>query len=317
MAFKLLSGNSQIARTTKLIGSIRSAHVTYKESPDVAYDSINYFSNEHLYLGNIGITSRQFVEDDYIFRDGIIEDVPIGFAGYISPGYQRKHKTNRYYIGAHLAHADYYEFGFLNVSLGYGAFFHKKKTEQSTLAIELNYFSNLISLGKKWKMRQFIKPQILLGFKRLNTIADRLNLNDEFVTYGYDRNEFREGLISGITGFNSDIYGTKKGILSVQTQFYAPWNILGFRLNPYLNITSGIIGNENRSLFKNQVYNAFSAGLIIRNDYLVFSSFQLSFTYFPKIPGQGSHVFKTNAFETSDFGFRQIEIGKPSTVWYE
>ena len=315
-AFNILGNSSLEERTTKLITSVRFANVVYKESPEMAFDSINYFSKEQFYLGTIGLASRQFVEDNFIFRDGIIEDVPIGFAISFTPGYQLKNDVNRYYVGGLMAFADYFKWGYINANLGYGTFINGNKKEQTALSMEINYFTNLMSLGNKWKMRQFVKPRILLGYNRNNTIADRLNLNENYYAYGYDRNEFMRETRSGIPGFSANLYGTQKAILSFQTQFYSPWNVLGFRLNPYLNITGGILGDNNTSLFDSKLYSAFGVGFIIRNDYLVFSSFQLSLSYYPVTPNTSGSVFKTNAFETEDFGFQQIDIGKPSTIWY-
>ena len=315
-AFDILGNSSIEERTTKLITAVRFANVNYKESPEMAFDSINYFSKEQFYLGTIGVASRQFIEDNFIFRDGIIEDVPIGFAISFTPGYQIKNDANRYYVGGHMAFADYFKWGYINANLGYGTFINGQEKEQTTLSMEINYFTNLMSLGNKWKMRQFIKPRILLGYNRKNTIADRLNLNENYEAYGYDRNEFIRHTRSGIPGFNANMYGTQKAILSFQTQFYSPWNILGFRLNPYLNITGGLLGDSNTSLFDSKLYSSFGVGFIIRNDYLVFSSFQLSLSYYPVTPSTNGGIFRTNAFETEDFGFQQIDIGKPSTIWY-
>ena len=315
-AFKVFATNSLEERTTNLITSARFVNVTYKESPETAFDSINYFSKEQFYLGTIGLASRQFVEDHFIFRDGIIEDVPIGFAISFTPGYQIKNDVNRYYLEGNMAFADYFKWGYFNASVGYGTFINGNKKEQTTLSMEVNYFTNLISLGSKWKMRQFVKPHILLGYNRKNSIADRLNLNQNYDAYGYDQNEFKRDTRSGIPGFNANIYGTQKAMLSFQTQFYSPWNILGFRLNPYVNITGGVLGDSDRSLFDSKLYSSFGVGFIIRNDYLVFSSFQLSLSYYPVTPNMGGGSFKTNAFETEDFGFQQIDIGKPSTLLY-
>jgi hypothetical protein len=39
---------------------------------------LSIYSGEQLVLSGIGINTRQFVQDRYIFRNGIIEDVPIG-----------------------------------------------------------------------------------------------------------------------------------------------------------------------------------------------------------------------------------------------
>src|SRR5690606_36281029 len=103
--------NSLEERTTNLITSARFVNVTYKESPETAFDSMNYFSKEQFYLGTIGLASRQFVEDHFIFRDGIIEDVPIGFAISFTPGYQIKNDVNRYYLEGNMAFADYFKWG--------------------------------------------------------------------------------------------------------------------------------------------------------------------------------------------------------------
>ena len=316
-AFKILKEKSLYGRTTNLIASLRQVNVTYKEKPQKAFDSINYFSNEHFYLGRIGIASRQFVQDSYIFRDGIIEDLPIGFSSSITAGYQRKNQKDRGYIGYHFSIANNLKWGYFNINLEYGTFLRRMKTEQSAIALELNYFTNLIDLGNDWKMRQFIKPQLLFGFNRRHIIADRLSLNGNSTTYGYDLNNFRSNRRTGINGFEAELYGTKKTLLSLQTQFYSPWNIIGFRLNPFIDITSGIIGHSTNAALNGKVYSAFSLGFVVRNDYLVFSSFRLSLTYYPEIPGTGSNIFKTNSFQTEDFGVQSIRIGKPSTVWYQ
>uniref|UniRef100_UPI004048414B hypothetical protein n=1 Tax=Mariniflexile sp. TaxID=1979402 RepID=UPI004048414B len=315
-AFKILDGKTIAERTTNLITSLRYIHVDYRESPSTAYDSINFFSNENFYLGSIGIASRQFIEDHYIFRDGIIEDVPIGFVATLTSGYQRKNQENRYYLGTNITVSNYLKWGYLSGSIGYETFFNHAKPEQSAINIGATYFTNLMDLGTKWKMRQFIKPQLILGFDRLNTLGDRVSLNENIQPLGYNRNLFRGNYNAGIPGFNADIYGTKKLLLAMQIQFYSPWDLLGFRLNPYLNFTTGLLGNKSTSIFDSKIYSSFGIGFIIRNDYLVFSSFQLSLFYYPQIPGQGNNIFKTNSFETEDFGFQSVNIGKPSTLLY-
>ena len=44
------------------------------------------------------------------------------------------------------------------------------------------------------------------------------------------------------------------------------------------------------------------------------NAFQLSVSFYPVIPGKGNNILKTNAFQTTDFGFRDFEIGKPTIV---
>lgn len=315
-AFKIFDGTSEKERTTNLITSLRYLHVGYKERPTVAYDSIGYFANESFYLGSIGIASRQYVKDDYIFRDGTIEDVPIGTVYAVTGGYQRKNQHNRMYLGVKATHGNYFSWGHLSTNFEIGTFVDHSHLEQTTFSLQANYFTNLISLGSKWKMRQFVKPQILIGTNRFQSEGDHITIDQNNKFRGVYDNNFNLKNGAGIQGFDSDLMGTKKYVLSLQTQFYSPWEVLGFRLNPYVNFSAAMLGDEGSSVLKNKVYSSVGAGVIIRNDYLVFSAFQLSFSFYPKIPGQGDNIFKTNAFETKDFGFQSFELGKPTPVWY-
>lgn len=110
--------------------------------------------------------------------------------------------------------------------------------------------------------------------------------------------------------------GTSKYVLSLQTQFYSPWKILSFKFNPYLNLNLAMIEDEKVRYINNKLYSSFSVGLIIRNDYLVFNSFQLSLSFYPSIPGQGNNIFKTNAIKNDDFRLQGFELRKPSPIWY-
>lgn len=315
-SFQIFKGNTERERTTSLIASARSLLVDYKNLPTIEYDSIRFFSDERFFLGSVGIASRQFIQDSYIFKDGVTEDVPVGIIYSITGGIQNKNHANRLYLGAQASYGNYFKWGFMSLNFELGSFFNHSNTEQTTFSFQANYFSHLWSLGNKWKMRQFVKPQLVIGINRLNTEEDRLSLNEnpEFTgVYGNLYSDHRNG---NIQGFESRETGTSKYVIKLQNQFYSPWEVLGFRFNPFVNITAGMLSETNRSWRRNHIYSSFGVGCIIRNDYLVFSSFQLSFAYYPQIPGQGNNIFKTNAFENDDFGMSDFQIGKPRTVMY-
>ncbi|QAA83223.1 hypothetical protein EI546_09700 [Aequorivita sp. H23M31] len=315
-AFKLLKGDSETERSTNLIVSARALIVNYREKPPVEYDSINFFSGERFYLFSTGITSRRFVEDSYIFKDGIIEDVPVGLVYSITGGVQNKNHINRMYLGGQIFYGNYFQWGFLSTNFELGTFFNKSITEQTAYSFNVSYFSNLLNLGGEWKMRQFVKPQIIIGINRLNSYGDRISLNDDVKFSAiYDISNLQEN--GSIEGFDGIALGTKKYVLALQTQFYSPWELWGFRLNPFVNITGGMLTGGENSFGTNKIYSSVSIGAIIRNDYLVFDSFQFSLTYYPEIPGQGDNIFKTNSYTSEDFGFEDFEIGKPHTVIYK
>lgn len=297
-AFPIIKSDAITQRTTNLILTTGFKNKNYKISPSIELDSIRFYTSEKVILTGIGINTRQFIEDRYIFRNGQIEDVPIGRIYGITGGYQYKNKYWRSYFGAQVSFGDYHKWGFLSTNLEVGTFFKQSKTEQTTISFQANYFTNLLEIGK-WKVRQFIKPQVILGINRQNSLADLLTINEEY----------------GLRGFNSPVYGTQKMLVTFQTQSYAPKEIWGFRFNPYINYSLAIIGNKNSiTNTSNKTYSKIGIGVLISNDYLVFSSFQLSLSYYPKIPFMGDNIFKTNAFETTDFGFQNFELEEPKIV---
>ncbi len=302
-SFMIFKENNESARTTNLITTLRYLNVNYRESPAIAYDTVKFFTDEKFYLTGIGVASRQYVEDKYIFNYGIIEDVPVGRVYAITGGWQEKNDRGRLYLGARVSLGKYYKWGYLSSNFEYGTFFNEKTsaTEQSAFTAQANYFTNLIESGK-WNFRQFIKARMVVGANRQPSTGDQLTINES----------------NGIPGFNpSWFYGTKKLVLTIQTQGYSPWNFGGFRLNPYIGCSLGILANSGEYFIGNKVYPQFGAGLIISNDYLVFSNFQLSFSYYPSIPGTGEDILKTNAMSTEDFGFQNFDLNEPRTVDFQ
>jgi len=285
---------------TNLVATGRFLNVDYTESPTDLYDPTHFYSDEKFILTGIGLNRRKFIKDNYIFRNGQTEDVPIGRIYGITLGYQYKNTFWRPYVGAQFSFGNYYRLGFLSMNFEAGTFFHQSKTYQTAFSIETNYFTKLYSIGR-WKLRQFVNPQLIIGINRENIIGDELNINEQ----------------NGLAGFNSAVYGTNKMVLSLQTQTYSPYALLGFRINPFFNYAIAGLGSPHNAMGKNKAYQKITLGLLISNDYLVFSSFQLSVSYYPTIPYQGDNVFKTNTFETTDFGLQSFELAKPRVVDYK
>jgi len=317
ISFPIFKDNITRYSANNLVFATRLLNIQFKESPTIDYDSINFYSGETFYLSGIGISSRQFVEEQYLYNYGIIENVPVGKIYGITGGYQIKNNTGRWYLGARVSFGNYHSWGYLSTNFEYGTFFNASKTEQSAFSFQANYFTNLVELGKKWKMRQFIKPQIIIGNNRLKSVGDYLALNENVPFHGTYGAGFQGNNDAGINGFDSAIFGTKKFVLSVQTQLYSPWNIIGFRINPFFNYTAAMLGKENIGFTKSRLFSSIGIGVLINNDYLVFNSFQFSVSFYPNIPGKGDNIFKTNSFGTNDFGLQDFDFGKPRTVIYK
>jgi hypothetical protein len=296
-AIRLFKGNSEYVRTTNLISAIRYLHINYLEKPSELTDTLQRYSNEHFFLAAIGIASRKYVQDKYIYKFGITEDVPIGKAFSLTGGYQ--HKNNgRLYLGGRISIGDYNSWGYLASNIEYGTFFNGGDPQQGVLSAGIIYFTGLLEIGK-WKFRQFVKPQITIGFNRFS--YDSLTINE-----GY-----------GLDGFNSSgLSGTRRILFSLQTQAYTPWNFVGFRFGPFITCTMGMLGNSSSGFNHSKLYAQVGLGVLIKNENLVLNAFQVSIAFYPSIPGKGENVFKTNSFQTTDFGFRDFEIGKPGIILF-
>jgi hypothetical protein len=298
-AIQIFKGNSEYNRTTNFISTIRFLRVSYLEKPTENLDPKHFFSNENFYLAGIGISTRKYFQDKYVFKFGRIEDVPVGKVYGLTGGYQKKNNIGRLYLGARVSFGNYHSWGYLSSNFEYGAFYSASHTQQGVASASVIYFTDLIERGS-WKFRQFIKPQVTIGINRFS--SDSLTLND-----GY-----------GLDGFNSnELSGTGRLMLTLQTQSYTPWNLIGFRFGPFLTCSMGMLGNETTGFKKNKIYSQIGLGVLIKNENTVFNMFQISIVFYPIIPGKGQDIFKLSPYRTSDFGFRDFEIGKPETVVFQ
>jgi hypothetical protein len=297
-AFRIFNGSTEDELATNLILTARYERVRYLQKPTDINDPLQIYSNEDFYLAGIGISTRKYVQDTYIFKYGTIEDVPVGKVIELTGGYQLRNSSWRPYLGMRFSFGNYNEWGYLSTNIEYGTFFRSSHAEQSVINFGLNYFTGLFEIGK-WRFRQFVKPQVTIGINRFS--YDTLTLN-----YG-----------RGIIGFNSvGLVGTNRLLFTLQTQSYAPWNLIGFHFGPFLVYSAGMLGDA-VSGFKNRtLYSQIGFGVLIKNENLVFGTFQVSLSFFPMIPGNGQNIFKMNSFSSNDFGFRDFEIGEPSQVLY-
>jgi hypothetical protein len=300
-SFQFYKGDSEESRTTRIVTTGRFYNLDYKEHPSVVYDSVGFYTDQQLFLASVGLTSRKYVQDKFLFNYDIVEDIPIGKVYSVTGGVQHKNYQDRIYLGARYAYGNYYKWGYFSINAEVGSFFYKEKSEQTALIINMLYFTNIKNWGK-WRFRHFIQPALIFGDNRSPIITDQVTLNGD----------------TGIPGFDSiNLWGTKKFLLTLQTQSYSPYNLWGFRLNPFINFTMGSLATENTKLYSDKLYTKIGIGLLLYNDYLVFNSFQLSLAYYPDIPGVGSNVLRANAAQNNNITLPNFQVGKPEVVPYK
>ena len=297
-AWQVKEGKSENDRTTNLILSARFFRLRYTDKIVEMANAPFKHENKSFFLSGLGLSTRKYIQDNYIFNFGKTEDVPVGRAYGIVGGYQFNNK-NLLYFGANFSYGNYYRLGYLRANFEYGTLFNAATTEQGVFKTELNYYTKLFEI-RNWNFRQFIKSSLTSGIKRLPN--ESLTINEEY----------------GINGFNSSgVFGKHRLLFTMETQSYAPGNFLGFQFGPYLLLSFGMLGNETTGFRNSRVYSQFGIGTLIRNKYLVISNFQISFSFYPVIPGNGDNIFKTNSFKANDFSFPDFDIGKPGMLSFQ
>lgn len=287
---------------TRFIVSGRFFNVRYLKKPEWEYDKESFYSDQNFILAKVGVSERQYVQDKFIRNYNIIEDIPVGKAYGITSGFRFKNNKRRFYLAGSFEKGNYYSFGFLGFGLQYGSFFTNNHSEESVFQLNLNYFTRLIPFYN-WRFRAFITSDLIIGNNRVDSKGDRLTLNQNDPL--------------GIKGFNSfDVYGTKKLLTNIQLQSYSPYRLLGFRLSPVFTSTFGLISDEQQDLLKGKLYTRIGLGLLLTNDYFVFNSFRISFSWYNSIPGNGNNLYKFNTDQFFDFRMMDFDIGKPKLIEY-
>jgi hypothetical protein len=96
-----------------------------------------------------------------------------------------------------------------------------------------------------------------------------------------------------------------------------PYQIIGFQFAGILFAGFAKIGNTPGALSGSPVYQAYGIGLLIRNEYLVINTIQISLSYYPIVPGKSPDQFQFNPGSISDVKFTDFSLSKPDFLGYQ
>lgn len=299
-SFTLGDGTEPGSRNSNFVLATRYAQTRYATRPPRSLDPEGVFRNYALFLVSTGLSIRQYYKERYLFRFGISEDVPEGLLLKFTTGLRRQEGGgNTPYLGVYGSRGRRYDgLGYLSVALGYGTYIDRNGPEDGTFLGRMLYFTDLKSWGR-WHFRQFVR------------------FNE---TYGSNKPAYTYVDLNGsqLYGFSSDyLIGTHKEVLRFESVFYAPWNLLGFRVAPVLMVGFGTIGQERDPLFSGRIQSAFSLGLLVRNENLLVRTFQISVGYFPYLPDTGGSSIEFNNFGSFSAGAWDFDFQEPAEVPFE
>lgn len=294
-------GKRKNRRVGGIILAYRCAGTAFQSRPSFSIDTNKLNYNYSLYLGSVGYSLSKFYKDQYIFRFGANEDIPEGIVvQFLYGAIKREDIGWRYYNGLVLAHGKHFPgIGYVSVKATYGTFYNKNVANDATLKLNLMYFTNLYKTPNNWYFRQFVYHKYVYGINKQS--YDKITL-----------------LSSELYGFNNGgILGSSKVLLNLESVFYAPYNLIGFKMAPVILLGFGMLETEQYKLLKGQVYQAYAVGLLLRNENLLTSSFEISYGLYPNLPDKADRFYKFNPTISFKVKLDVFEIAKPETVTYE
>lgn len=299
-SFIMGDGSDLGSRSSNYILAARYAQGRYLERPPAAVDTMGYYRNSAMFFLGGGLSIRQYYKERYLFRFGASEDVPEGLLLRLVTGVRRMElRANEPYAGLEVRRGRNYEgVGYLDLRVGIGGFFQGGTVHDGTIRGDLLYFSDLRSLGG-WHLRQFIRASMVYGIARSPTT--RLTVNGDQL-YGF---------------YSAMVQGTRKEVVNFETVFYAPYDLLGFRIAPVLLIGLATIGNEPDPLFSGHVYGSWNIGLLVRNENLLAGTFEVSLGIYPYLPDRAGAEVALDKFSNWSARTTDMVFGPPAPVPYD
>ncbi|MBN2667663.1 MAG: hypothetical protein JXR60_00410 [Bacteroidales bacterium] len=279
-----------------LVPAIRYTQIDYIDRPDILLPEYSLKSYKMI-LGSVGLSSQKYYKVRYIEDFGKVEDIPYGFIAKLTGGYQLLEDKERAYTGIKLAYRKKNKAnGIYYIGSEFGSFYNANKLSQGAFISKLSYLFPLYELGNQ-KIRTSVLTEYVLGINR----ADGENI---FI----QNSDLSERVIL------SDLTGTQKLLLHAEANWFTSLDFYGFRCSVFAASELGWI-DRSEQLFATKPVGAISLGIRVKNDYMIFSTIQLRFTFYSKnIESEIRTTFDVN--ELSRNYYENFSVGAPSIINY-
>ncbi len=266
------------------------------DRPFISVDSNLFLSNQSSFYTSLSLLSQDFISTEKLLAQGLTQSLPIGLGVSLTSGYLFSEFYNMPYLGFRAIYAAKTKnLGYILPSLEFGTFINNQSMQQGAFVASINSFSKAYDAGR-------------YGFRLFSGLKYTLGINRETYDSLYLNNA------NGITGLSTDDFkGFQRINAELEFILYTPWRWIGFYFTPYFIAQAGLIGKPGRSVFKNRFISAFGAGIRLRNDFLVFSSIQFRFLYYPYAPSGDAH-WSVDLSDVIDFERFDFNPGAPGQV---
>lgn len=297
-SFLIKTNNWQYQNRTRLVLSARYINNTFHKGPIVS-DRYNFkYHDNQLLLASVAFARQKYFKSNLIYGFGKTEDIPMGSLVQFTTGFEKDEFFKRPYWSIRLAKGIYYsKLGYLNLNTELGGLYYDDQLDQGVLSFTGQAISNLHSFNRH-KIREFLSVNYTSGINRFSDEKLFLTNNDI-------------GILS-----SDYLFGAQKISFHSELVAYTNFYMYNFRFLIFGFGDLALIGPENKSIFKNSLYSGVGLGIRIRNENLVFKTFQIKFAYYPLIPRDAQHFYLMVSGENSQQPIK-FEPTAPNIIEYE
>jgi hypothetical protein len=272
-SFLIKTSNLKFGNRTRLVLGFRYIYNNFLEGPEVSERYNFQFHNNQIALGSIAFARQKHYKSNLIYNFGKTEDVPIGTLIQFNTGIEKDEFYKRLYFGLKYQNGNYYpKIGYLNINAELGGYSYNSRLEQGAIKIKTQAISNLFYFNQI-KLRNFLSASYTTGINRFSDEQVYLNSNN-------------------IWGLESTyLFGMQKLSFNSELVAFSRIHIYNFKFIFFGFADMGMIGPENETIFKQKLYSGVGLGLRIRNENLVFKTFQIRFAFYPNVPVDSEHFY--------------------------
>ncbi|MDP4290497.1 MAG: hypothetical protein Q8908_05400 [Bacteroidota bacterium] len=255
--------------------------------------------NRTVLISGLSYTSNAYYRDNLLFGFGSSEDIPYGKLMGVQVGYSFEEMHERTYLDAYYSGGNRINnFGYINFSVETGGFFQSGNFVDGILKSKLSIASQLYTHGDR-HYRHYINFAYTRGININGT--EKIIINDKY----------------GIQGLKSQtLTGTQKLCMNIESVMFSPIYVLGFRFSPFGFFDVGFIGPEQKSILSQQMYSGLGIGIRIKNEHLVFGTFQLRLAYYPLEPDRANR-FSFDVANIAAANYSDFTVKKPQVITFD
>jgi hypothetical protein len=247
-------------------------YLEHQEYPD---ERKYFYENQDLILVNASVSKNNYVLTNLIYSYGKTEDIAYGYNVTLTIGEKFGEFKNEPYTGISLSYGKFNEKGrYLYTRAEYGGFIRNGAFNRGVIKLRGTVGSGLTNfLGSP--LRNYATIRYTQGISRIYT--EKIYLNDD---HGY----------RGVSTYES-LSGIKRLNLNFESVLFTPFYFLGFRFAAFAYMDNGLITFNNKIFQTSNYYMGLGLGLRIRNENLIFRTFQIDLSFYPVRPDEINPVY--------------------------